>query len=95
MVDLPALVHFSRGVPSVYLDKESQEDILAWLTRLKTEDTIEVVTREIAEDLKEDLEFVAVLFSGGEDEDLIARMEGIDDDLRSIGIEFVQVTSIM
>ena len=94
LTDLPMLVSFCNDIPSIYSGPETNEAIMAWLLKVKNENIIEEVTEEIISVLKEDEEYVAVLFSGEcSDEpcqDLIEKLETIDDELANIGITFVQ-----
>jgi hypothetical protein len=96
--DLPALVHFSNDIPSIYHGEETQEAIMEWLIKMKTESVIEEVTAEIIDELKEDEEYVAVFFSGTCEEEacheLREGLESIDDELAHIGISFVQTNDV-
>jgi len=56
------LIHFSGGVPSIYYGEEKTAPILTWLTHLKEEAVIEVITEEILLDLIEEEEYVMVFF---------------------------------
>ncbi|UYV76047.1 hypothetical protein LAZ67_13002328 [Cordylochernes scorpioides] len=75
--ELPALIYFEEGVPSVYEGREfettqavvatgdcsNEEEVLEWLVKQHAEDSIEEITEEILEDLIIDREYVLVLFA--------------------------------
>ena len=96
---LPALVHFTNEIPNVY--KGSMEDkdaVLKWLVDKKEESVIEVVTKQMLEEILEEEEFVAVLYTGAcegqEDmcEELLENLEELDNEFDDRGIAFVQTT---
>ena len=69
-----------------------EEEVLEWLVRQRTEDTIEEVTEEILKDLIEEREYVLVFFapdSCKECFDILHHLEQIDDDTDEHGILFV------
>ena len=98
LVDLPMLVSFCNDIPSIYSGEETNEAIMSWMLKIKNENIIEEVTEEIITMLKEDEEYVGVFFSGEcTDEscqDLIEKLETIDDELANIGIMFVQTKDL-
>ncbi len=110
--DLPALVQFSGGIPNVYFademegeDGNGEEDgdaMLAWLEGNSEGEVVEEVTAEIIAMLREEEEYVAVLYGGDglfesecssqvdclgpEEEALLA----VNPDLADIGIQLVR-----
>ncbi|KAH9383753.1 hypothetical protein HPB48_025519 [Haemaphysalis longicornis] len=61
--ELPALVYFEDKIPNVYEGNlKDEEDVLKWILKQKSEDTIEEVTEEILEMLIRQKEYVMVFF---------------------------------
>lgn len=60
--ELPAIVYFEQGMPSVYPDELNPESVLQWLVQQRSEDTIEEVNREILEHMVENAHYLVVLF---------------------------------
>lgn len=93
MDELPILVYFENELPSVYEgDLTKEEEVLEWLIKQKTEDTIEEVTEEILEDLVNEHPFVLVFYAPDECRecpDILKGLENIDDDTDDHGILFV------
>lgn len=91
--ELPALLYFENGLPSVYEgDLMREEKVLEWLIRQKHEDTIEEVTEEMLEKLIREHNLVLVLFAPNDCRDcdrILADLETIDDDTDEHGILFV------
>ena len=96
-LDLPALIHYTNEIPNVFNGNlESKPDVLKWLTSKKEESVIESVTKQILEELIEESEYIAVIYTGsceGEQEkcaDILEFLENMDDELDERGISFVQ-----
>ena len=96
-LELPALIHFTEEIPNVFKgDLESKDSIFKWLIEIKEEATIERVTVQILEELIEDEEYLAVLYTGDckqhENicEEVLENLELVDDELDKKGIAFVQ-----
>jgi thiol-disulfide isomerase/thioredoxin len=92
--ELPILVYFENRLPSVYEgDLTKEEQVLEWLIKQKTEDTVEEVTEEILEDLIREREYVLVFFAPNnckECDDILHKcLETIDDDTDEHGILLV------
>ncbi|UYV76046.1 hypothetical protein LAZ67_13002327 [Cordylochernes scorpioides] len=97
--ELPALIYFEEGVPSVYEgDCSNEEEVLEWLVKQHAEDSIEEITEEILEDLIIDREYVLVLFApddcGKECDDILLELENIDDDLDQYGTLLVTTSDV-
>lgn len=60
--ELPALVYFEQGMPSVYQEEMNPESVLQWLLQQRSEDTIEEVNREILEHMVDSTHYLVVLF---------------------------------
>ncbi|XP_074599634.1 hulk isoform X2 [Brevipalpus obovatus] len=93
MDELPIMVYFEHGLPTVYEgDLTKEEEVLEWLIKQKTEDTIEEVTEEILEDLVDEHPYVLVFYAPDECRDcadILKGLENIDDDTDDHGILFV------
>ena len=96
-LNLPSLIHFTSEIPNIYKGSlESKPEVLKWLLDKKEESVIERVTSQILEELIEEEEYLAVLYSGscqGEEElcdNILEFLEDIDDELDERGISFVQ-----
>ena len=92
---LPALVHFSDGIPRVYLgDLEEQEEVLKWVSDNLETTTIEEVTAPILDMLIEANDNLAVIFYEHDDEQdnaFLAGMEKIDDECDNVSIPLVKI----
>lgn len=61
--EVPALLYFEKGIPTVYEGKlEDEESLLKWLTQQTTSDEIEDITDEMLDLILEKMPYVAVLF---------------------------------
>ncbi|RWS24346.1 uncharacterized protein B4U80_03687, partial [Leptotrombidium deliense] len=93
MDELPIIVYFENKLPTVYEgDLHREEEVLQWLVKQRTEDTIEEVTEEILSDLILDRQYVLVFFAPDhckECKDILHQLEHIDDDTDDHGILFV------
>ena len=96
-LNLPSLIHFTNEIPNIYKGNlDSKPEVLNWLLDKKEESVIEKVTSQILEELIEEEEYLAVLYSGsctGEEEkceSILEFLENIDDELDERGISFVQ-----
>ena len=59
----PALVFFKDGVPNLYEgDLAVEEEVLDWLTEMKVESHIELITRPMLETMVEETQYLAVFF---------------------------------
>ena len=59
----PALVFFKEGVPNLYEgDLTVEEEVLDWLTEMKVENHIELITRPMLETMAEETQYLAVFF---------------------------------
>ena len=59
----PALVFFKDGVPNLYEgDLTVEEEVLDWLTEMKVESHIELITRPMLETMVEETQYLAVFF---------------------------------
>lgn len=92
--ELPVLVYFENRLPTVYEgDLTDEDDVLAWLIKQRTEDTIEEVTEEILSDLLKEREYVLVYFAPNDCKEceniLHNTLEHIDDDTDEHGILLV------
>lgn len=96
IAELPALVYFEEGSPSIYDgDLLIEEEVLAWLIRQQTEDTIENVNRDILFNLISEKEYVAVLFfkkDDDESEEIIEHLENIDDDCGDYEVHLIKIS---
>ncbi|KAL9914156.1 hulk isoform 1-T1 [Glossina fuscipes fuscipes] len=61
--DYPALVYFEGGIPNVFEGElNEEEEVLQWLITQKTEDRIELITRQMLETMVEETQYLAVYF---------------------------------
>lgn len=61
--DVPALLYFEKGIPTVYEGSlEDEETLLKWLEQQTTSDEIEDITDEMLDLILEKMPHVAVLF---------------------------------
>ena len=98
-ISLPSIVHFTDEIPNVYTGSmENKEEVLKWLIDKKEENVIETVTQQMLEEIVQENEYVAVLYTGtceGEEdlcEEILEYLEEIDDEFDDKGIEFVQIS---
>ncbi|XP_018017937.1 uncharacterized protein LOC108674456 isoform X2 [Hyalella azteca] len=93
--NVPALVYFEKGVPSVYVGSLLKEDeLLAWLVHQISNDEIEDVTDQMLDKLIVQAEHLAVLFYDREQrksKKVLAELESIDDECDAKGIMFVKI----
>ena len=96
--DLPALIYFEQGQPSIYDgDLRAEEDLLDWLLKQKREDTIEEVNRKLLERLIESSHYLVVLFQKANCKScqtVLETLERIDDDCDAYGINMVKITDM-
>lgn len=63
ITDVPALLYFEKGIPTVYEGKlEDEDSLLKWLEQQTTSDEIEDITDEMLDLILEKMPYVAVLF---------------------------------
>ena len=100
---LPALVYIESHVPAVFEeDLDKTDHVVDWLMEQRTADTIEEVTEEILQTLIEEVDYVAVIFTGPCDEaaknteceEILEEVETIDDEVDAFGIVFVTTEDI-
>nr|XP_045619921.1 uncharacterized protein LOC123771446 isoform X1 [Procambarus clarkii] len=93
--NLPTLVYFEKGVPSVYSGNLLAEDeVLDWLVHQVEDDEIEDVTDEMLDRLIDRSEHLAVLFydkDSRRSRKVLAELENIDDECDDRGIFFVKI----
>ncbi|KAK7069268.1 hypothetical protein SK128_025944 [Halocaridina rubra] len=93
--NLPSLVYFERGIPSLYTGNLLAEDeVLDWLVYQVEADEIEHVTDEMLDRLIERSEHLAVLFydkDSRRSRKVVAELENIDDECDQRGIYFVKI----
>ncbi|KAK7793468.1 hypothetical protein R5R35_013845 [Gryllus longicercus] len=93
--ELPSLVYFEDEVPNVFEGNLMQEEeVLMWLITQKTEDRIELITRQMLETMVEDIQYLAVYFYKDNCnicEDILEDLENIDDELDVYGIHLVKI----
>ncbi|XP_035224969.1 uncharacterized protein LOC118197552 [Stegodyphus dumicola] len=91
--ELPILVYFENQIPSIYEgDLTKEEDVLAWLIKQKTEDSIEEVTEEILLTLIKERGYVLTFFAPNNCticEAILHELENIDDETDQHGILLV------
>ncbi|XP_026480365.1 uncharacterized protein LOC113386821 isoform X1 [Ctenocephalides felis] len=95
VTDFPVLVYFENAVPNVFEGSLSEEEeVLQWLITQKTEDRIEMITREMLERMVENTQYLAVYFykSNCNICDVILEgLEKIDDECDVFGIHMVKI----
>jgi thioredoxin-like negative regulator of GroEL len=93
--DLPKMVYFEQGIPTVYEGNLVNEDeVLSWLQRQVTADEIEDVTDEMLDLIIQKMDHVAVLFYDKDDKEsmrVLAELENIDDECDRNDIAFVKI----
>lgn len=91
--ELPILVYFEDRIPSVFEgDLTQSQEVLDWLTKQTTEDSIEEVTEEILLHLVKERGYVLAFFAPNECEqceEILHELEHIDDETDEIGILLV------
>eukprot|EP00092_Neocalanus_flemingeri_P014639 GFUD01015795.1.p1 GENE.GFUD01015795.1~~GFUD01015795.1.p1 ORF type:complete len:1842 (+),score=695.57 GFUD01015795.1:98-5623(+) len=91
----PALVFFKEGVPNLYEgDLTVEEEVLDWLTEMKVESHIELITRPMLETMVEETQYLAVFFykqNCRTCDQVIAELENIDDECDQYGIQLVKL----
>ncbi|XP_054709572.1 LOW QUALITY PROTEIN: uncharacterized protein LOC129219267 [Uloborus diversus] len=91
--ELPILLFFEDKIPSVFEgDLMKEEEVLEWLVKQKTEDSIEEVTEEILLKLMKDRGYVLAFFAPNECEiceTILHELENIDDETDENGILLV------
>lgn len=96
--DLPALIYFEHGQPSIYDgDLSAEEDLLDWLLKQKRDDTIEEVNRRLLEKLIESSHYLVVLFYKSNCktcQTVLETLEKIDDDCDAYGISMVKINDM-
>lgn len=61
--DMPTLLYFEKGIPTVYEGNlEDEDSLLKWLEQQTTSDEIEDITDEMLDLILEKMPYVAVLF---------------------------------
>ena len=75
--DSPILIYYENDVPFLYnvhpLDSEETDETLKWLIEQRNTAAIEEVTDAMLEDIIDDNEYVAVLFTGRTQEAIISK----------------------
>ena len=75
---------------------EDKDTVFKWLVDKKEEPEIEVVTKQMLEEILEEEEFVIVLYTGACEgkqelcEELLEHLEELDDEFDKKGVAFVQ-----
>ena len=102
---LPAVLYWKGEIPNMFPgDISNTESLLAWVVSAKSEDTVELVTEEILEDMVDKFQYVVAYFQPYcRDTDvacqalraeILAGLEDIDDNVDDIGISLVTTTDI-
>nr|XP_042900570.1 uncharacterized protein LOC107453912 [Parasteatoda tepidariorum] len=91
--ELPILVYFENAIPSVYEgDLTKEGEVLQWLIKLSSEDSIEEVTEEILLTLVKDKGYVLAFFAPNDCtpcQEILTELENIDDETDANGILLV------
>jgi len=91
----PALVYYDHQVPSIFEgDLADDDEVLEWILKQKSDDTIETVNRAMLEKLIEETEYLAVLIYKPHCracELALQELENIDDDTDEFGISVVRI----
>ncbi|XP_011257946.1 uncharacterized protein LOC105252319 isoform X2 [Camponotus floridanus] len=91
----PALVYYETGVPIMYDGNLLDEnEVLEWMVKQKTDESIEEIDREILIKYIETKEFLAVIFYKEEDPEsprVLRHIELIDDEAAEYGIKIVRL----
>jgi thioredoxin-like negative regulator of GroEL len=92
---LPALVYFEHGLANVYAGPtDDSANVLAWLKKQRTEDTIEEISREMLFALAAQHEYLAVVFykpDDDESDEVLEHLERIDDDCSEFDVQLVKL----
>ncbi|KAL9919630.1 uncharacterized protein LOC119636698 isoform X8 [Glossina fuscipes] len=93
--DYPALVYFEGGIPNVFEGElNEEEEVLQWLITQKTEDRIELITRQMLETMVEETQYLAVYFykiNCNICDQILEGLELIDDECDVFGIHMVKI----
>ncbi|XP_046809651.1 uncharacterized protein LOC111677262 isoform X3 [Lucilia cuprina] len=93
--DYPALVYFESGIPNVFEGElQEEEEVLQWLITQKTEDRIELITRQMLETMVEETQYLAVYFykiNCNICDQILEGLELIDDECDVFGIHMVKI----
>ncbi|KAL5288605.1 hypothetical protein ACFFRR_009067 [Megaselia abdita] len=93
--DYPALVYFEDAIPNVFEgDMNEEEEVLQWLITQKTEDRIELITRQMLETMVEETQYLAVYFykiNCNICDQILEGLELIDDECDVYGIHMVKI----
>ncbi|XP_055374125.1 uncharacterized protein LOC129607269 isoform X7 [Condylostylus longicornis] len=91
----PALVYFESGIPNVFEGElNEEEEVLQWLITQKTEDRIELITRQMLENMVEETQYLAVYFYKMNChicDEILEGLELIDDECDVFGIHMVKI----
>ncbi|XP_077269443.1 hulk isoform X3 [Temnothorax americanus] len=91
----PALVYYETGVPIMYDGNLLDEtEVLEWMVKQKTDESIEEIDRETLFKYIETKEFLAVIFYKEEDPEsprVLRHIELIDDEAAEYGIKIVRM----
>ncbi|XP_012231800.1 uncharacterized protein hlk isoform X2 [Linepithema humile] len=91
----PALVYYETGVPIMYDGNLLDEtEVLEWMVKQKTDESIEEIDRETFIKYIETKEFLAVIFYKEEDPEsprVLRHIELIDDEAAEYGIKIVRL----
>ncbi|XP_018309280.1 uncharacterized protein hlk isoform X6 [Mycetomoellerius zeteki] len=91
----PALVYYETGVPIMYDGNLLDEtEVLEWMVKQKTDESIEEIDRETLIKYIETKEFLAVVFYKEEDPEsprVLRHIELIDDEAAEYGIKIVRM----
>ena len=103
--NLPAVLFWKGEVPNMFPgDVSDPESLLDWVVSAKSEDTVELVTEEILEDMVDKFEYVVAYFQAYcKDSDvacqalraeILTGLEDIDDNVGDIGITLVTTKDV-
>ncbi|XP_050520810.1 uncharacterized protein LOC126894105 isoform X3 [Daktulosphaira vitifoliae] len=98
IMSLPSLVYFRKRVPQIYDGDLADEDkVLSWLTSqdvFEIKNEIDEVNKKMLTKLLNENEFVTVFFYENdvvESEDVLSKLENIDDETSTMDITFVKM----
>ncbi|KAL0274697.1 UNVERIFIED_CONTAM: hypothetical protein PYX00_002764 [Menopon gallinae] len=95
VIEFPSIVYFENQVPNVFEgDLMEEEEVLQWLITQKTEDRIELITRNMLETMVEETQYLAVYFyklNCHICDELLEGLEEIDDECDVFGIHMVKI----
>lgn len=93
--EFPVLMYFEKGIGGVFEgDIEEEEEVLQWLIQQRTEDRIELITREMLEKMVDETQYLAVYFYKQNChicEQILEDLEKIDDECDVYGIHLVRI----